>query len=170
MRYQISWGETLTHARMLWRRNMSMSKWKKDMITLFIHLHSSSVKFIKIKYLIDIMNELVHLSEPWICILITEICPHGPHNMICSCYICLKKRKQLIKQLSYPYCHRNFRRKQNSSLFIKKPINTNCKILPVPVQQLQSHWLALEHYSQIGEHHPSVKTFMLIYYICMTKK
>jgi hypothetical protein len=39
------------------------------------------------EYLIDIMNEFVHLPEPRIRILIAKISPHGPHDMICPGYI-----------------------------------------------------------------------------------
>lgn len=42
-------------------------------------------------YLIDIMNELVHLPEPRIRILITKIGPHSPHDMIGPCHISLRE-------------------------------------------------------------------------------
>ena len=42
-------------------------------------------------YLVDIMNELVHLSEPWVSILVREICPHSPHDMIGASDVALKE-------------------------------------------------------------------------------
>lgn len=48
--------------------------------------------------LIHMMNEFVHLTEPWISILIREILSHGPHDMICTSNVCLEKRsKQYVK-------------------------------------------------------------------------
>lgn len=38
------------------------------------------------------MNELVHLPEPWVSILVPEICPHGPHDMIGASDVGLKKK------------------------------------------------------------------------------
>lgn len=46
-------------------------------------------------YLIDIMNEFVHLPEPRIRVLIAKISPHGPHDMICPGYVSLEKRKSI---------------------------------------------------------------------------
>jgi hypothetical protein len=46
------------------------------------------------EYLIDIMNEFVHLPEPRIRILIAKISPHGPHDMICPGYISLGRKKK----------------------------------------------------------------------------
>lgn len=49
-------------------------------------------------YLVDIVNELIQLSEPCMRILILEICSHSPHDMICPSYICLgsvKSQSQL---------------------------------------------------------------------------
>lgn len=42
--------------------------------------------------LIDIMNKLVHLAKPCVCILVLEVCSHGPHNMICPSNVSLEKK------------------------------------------------------------------------------
>lgn len=44
-------------------------------------------------YLVDIMNELVHLPVPCVSVLVPEICPHGPHNMIGASDVGLKRKK-----------------------------------------------------------------------------
>jgi len=42
--------------------------------------------------LIDVMNKLVHLPEPCMCILVLEICSHGPHDMIYASNVSLKRQ------------------------------------------------------------------------------
>lgn len=49
------------------------------------------------KYLVYIMNKLIHLPEPSICVLILEICSHSPHYMICASYIGLKRQSPAAK-------------------------------------------------------------------------
>jgi hypothetical protein len=44
--------------------------------------------------LIDIMNKLVHLLVPCMCILVLEICSHGPHDMICASNVSLKTQNK----------------------------------------------------------------------------
>lgn len=35
-------------------------------------------------YEVNIMKKLVHLSKPGVCILVSEICSHGKHDVIRS--------------------------------------------------------------------------------------
>lgn len=72
----------------------------KSCIKSSIHLIYQSYSIVVIvesEYLIDIVNELVHLPEPRICILISEVSPHEPHYMICSGHISLAMELQLCK-------------------------------------------------------------------------
>lgn len=59
-----------------------------------INCHKNSLcpffQVLKMSYLVNIMNELVHLPKPCVRILILKISSHGPHYMIGSCYVCLR--------------------------------------------------------------------------------
>lgn len=44
--------------------------------------------------LIHIMNKLVHLLEPGVSILVLEICPHSPHDMIRPSYVSLENSRK----------------------------------------------------------------------------
>jgi hypothetical protein len=67
----------------------------KNKMTKFIHkLSKAFIMILKSTNLIDIMNKLVHLPEPCMCILVLEICSHGPYDMICASNASLKRQNK----------------------------------------------------------------------------
>lgn len=65
-------------------------RYKNKMIKFIQKLNKAFIMILKSTNLIDIMNKLVHLPEPCMCILVLEICSHGPHDMICAGNVSLK--------------------------------------------------------------------------------
>ena len=69
---------------------------RKKIIEFMYKFNKAFVMILKGTNLIDIMNKLVHLFEPCMCILVLEICSHGPHNMICASNVSLKNSKEVL--------------------------------------------------------------------------
>lgn len=54
-----------------------------------IKLPVNALIFLSTLYLVNIVNQFVHLLEPRLSILVLKIITHCPHDMVCPCDICL---------------------------------------------------------------------------------